>query len=91
MKIDEAPRIPSYDNPWTDITLVGEEKIIQQIKLRNEIANRLLSLGSAVVKVESPIKGELNLQLTCNADVEAIKQAYSLIKDLQLFFDISSY
>lgn len=91
MKIDEAPRIPSYDDPWTDITLAGEEKIIQQIKLRNEIANRLLSLGSAVVKVESHIKGELNLQLTCNADVEAIKQAYSLIKDLQLFFDISSY
>ncbi|MHA2247004.1 MAG: right-handed parallel beta-helix repeat-containing protein [Candidatus Hodarchaeales archaeon] len=89
LKIDGKPRKPSWDNPWQDITLLGEEKIIKGIKQNTEIAGQLSSLGTALVKVESPTKGEISLHLTCNETNEAIEHAYSLIKDLQLFFDSS--
>ena len=79
------------DDPWKDITLIGEEKIIKQIKFRSGIANRLTSLGTTVVTINSPTKEELVMQLTCNEDSEAIRHAYALIKDLQLFLDVSFY
>ena len=91
LQINGEPRQPSWDDPWQDITLSGEEKILKQIKLRSEIADRLTSLGTALIKVESQTKGEICIQLTCTEAKEAIKHAYSLIKDLQLFFEISFY
>lgn len=91
LKIDQEPRDLSWDDPWQDITLLGEEKIIKGIKMRSEIADRLASLGTAVVKVESQTKGEICLQITCNETEEALKLTHSLIKDLQLMFEIAFY
>ncbi len=34
LKTDGEPRQPSWDDPWEDITLIGEEKIINRLKLR---------------------------------------------------------
>jgi ribosomal protein L40E len=91
LKTEGEPRQPSWDDPWNGIALIGEEKVLKRIKRRSEIANRFVSLGEAKVKVESQTKGEICLQLTCYETPEAIKIAYSLIKDLQLFFEISYY
>ena len=91
LKTGGEPRQPSWEDPWQDITLIGEENVIKRIKMRSEIADRLVSLGEAKVKVESKNERELCLQLTCNETQEAIKIAYSLIKDLQFFFEISYY
>lgn len=91
LKIEGMPRQPSWDDFWKDIILHGEEKLIKQIKLRHEIANRLTSLGTALVKVESTKESEISIQLTCNVSEHAIKHSYALFKDLQLFFDISFY
>ncbi|MFX1285016.1 MAG: zinc ribbon domain-containing protein [Promethearchaeota archaeon] len=91
LKINEEPRQPSWDDPWLDITLSGEERILKRIKLRSEIANRLASLGTALIKVESEVKGEICLHLTCKETQDAIRLAYSLLKDLQLFLEISFY
>ncbi|MHA2225667.1 MAG: hypothetical protein ACXAC8_10715 [Candidatus Hodarchaeales archaeon] len=65
--------------------------MIDQLKLRTEIANRMTSLGTALVTIKSHIKGEINIQLTCNEDAAAIKDTYSLLKDLQLFLEVSFY
>ncbi|MFX0206980.1 MAG: hypothetical protein ACFFDT_13415, partial [Candidatus Hodarchaeota archaeon] len=91
IKIKGEPKESLWDDPWQDISLLGEEKIIKGIKMRSEIANRLNSLGSATVKFKSKVKGEICFQLVCNETKEAVKLAYSLIKDLQLFFEISLY
>ncbi|UCG04093.1 MAG: hypothetical protein JSW11_08915 [Candidatus Heimdallarchaeota archaeon] len=90
LKIDGEPKEPSWGDPWQDIFLIGEEKIIRGIKACSEIANRMNSLGTVFIKFESQIKGEC-FQLTCNETEESIKLAYSLIKDLQLFFEVSLY
>ena len=57
--------------------------------MRSEISNSLNSLGSALVKVSSPVEGEIFIKITCNETSEAVKQAYSLITDLQSFFEIN--
>jgi hypothetical protein len=91
LKIDGEPRQLSWDDPWEGITLMGEEKIISRIKLRSEIANRLASVGTALIKVRSPTKGEICIRLTGNRTPEVIENAYLLIKDIQSFFEISYY
>ena len=87
LNIDRKLKQPSSDDPWRDITALGDENIIKGIKLRTEIANRLASLGTALVKVESPVKGEIHFALTSDKTREAIQLTYSLIKDLQLFLE----
>ncbi|MFX1283626.1 MAG: hypothetical protein ACFFB5_08225 [Promethearchaeota archaeon] len=91
LKITGKPREPSWDDLWQEITITGDEKIITGIKQKSEISYRLSSLGTALVKVESPKKGEINLTITCNETREAITQAYTLITNLQSFFEISIY
>lgn len=91
LKTEGEPRQPSWDDPWKDITIIGEEEIIEQIKQRSEIANQLASLGKVEIKVESQNKGDICIQLICNETKETVKNAYSLIKDLQLFLEISFY
>ncbi|MFX1285054.1 MAG: hypothetical protein ACFFB5_15445 [Promethearchaeota archaeon] len=86
LKIEEKQKQYSGD-PWQHITLVGEEMIIKEIKLRSEIAERLLSLSPIHVLVDSPNQGDICIQLTCNETDEAIKRAYLLIIDLQSFFE----
>ncbi|UCG00967.1 MAG: right-handed parallel beta-helix repeat-containing protein [Candidatus Heimdallarchaeota archaeon] len=91
LKIDGDPRESIWDNPWKDITLKGEDKIIRGIKLRTEIANGLNSLGTALIKAESKIIGELYIELSCIKTTEAIKHAFTLVRELQSYFDISFY
>jgi parallel beta-helix repeat protein len=87
LKIDELPESFSYDDPWQDIKLIGDENIILGIKQQSEIANRLTSIGTALVKVESSTKGEIWIELTFDESKEAVNHAYSLIKNLQTLID----
>lgn len=91
LRIDGEPKEPSWSDPWQDISLLGEEKIIKRIKIRSEIANRMNSLGTVFIKFESQTKGKICFQLICNETENSVKLAHSLIKDLQLFFEISLY
>ncbi|MFX1507595.1 MAG: nitrous oxide reductase family maturation protein NosD [Promethearchaeota archaeon] len=83
------PRGPSWGDPWRDITMTGDKEVIAGIKIRSEIANSLNSLGTASVNVTSPIKGKIQIKITCIENKEAVKHAYSLITDLQSFFELS--
>ncbi len=87
LKIDESPTQFSYDEPWRDITLIGNEDVIQGIKQRREIANRLISLGTALVKVESPPIGRICIQITSQESKETINNAFFLLQELQSFID----
>ncbi len=90
-KIDRDPQPASWDKPWDDIFLEGEEKIIQRLKHRYEIAHHLSSLGKTMLEAKSPSKGEICISITCIESEEAIKFAFSLLRDLQSFFEISFY
>ncbi|UCG00968.1 MAG: zinc ribbon domain-containing protein [Candidatus Heimdallarchaeota archaeon] len=91
LKTEGEPKQPSWEDPWRNINLSGGERVLNGIKMHSGIANQLVSLGKAEVKVESQTKGEICIQLTCIEMEEAVSIAYSLIKDLQLFFEISFY
>ncbi|MHA2248136.1 MAG: NosD domain-containing protein [Candidatus Hodarchaeales archaeon] len=91
LKTRGEPRGPSWGEPWRDIIMTGDKEVIAGIKPRSEISNSLNSLGTALVKVFSPVEGEIYIKITCNETSEAVKQAYSLITDLQSFFEISYY
>ncbi|UCG01426.1 MAG: right-handed parallel beta-helix repeat-containing protein [Candidatus Heimdallarchaeota archaeon] len=89
MKTHGEPRGPSWGDPWRDITMTGDKEVITKIKIRSVISNSLNSLGTALVNITSPVKGEIHIKITCNETRDAVKHAYSLITDLQSFFEIS--
>ena len=89
--IDQDPQPASWDNPWDNILLEGEEEIIRRLKHRNQIAHHLSSLGRAILEAKSSSKGEICIKITCNESEETIKITYSLLRDLQSFFELSFY
>jgi hypothetical protein len=90
--IDRDPQPSgSWDNPWDNILLEGEEEIIRRYKHRNEMVHHLSSLSRAILEAKSPSKGEICISITCIESEETIKIAISLLRDLQSFFEISFY
>lgn len=59
--------------------------------MRTEIADHFVSLGSVEIKVKSESKWEKCIHLSCAEVDEVIPNAFMLIRDLQLFFEISMY
>ena len=91
LKCEGEPRQLSWEDPWEDITVIGEENILNRIKMRAEIASHLASLGTVEIKVQSESKEEICIQLSCVEVDEVIKNAFTLIRDLQLFLEVSTY
>jgi ribosomal protein L40E len=92
LKAEGDPRQPSWDNLWKDIIIIGEEEeVIARIKKQSKIADQLASLGNVELKIKSKDDGDICLRLTCDETKESVKIAFSLIKDLKLFFEISFY
>ncbi|MFX1505618.1 MAG: hypothetical protein ACFFDC_05840 [Promethearchaeota archaeon] len=91
LKCEGEPRQLSWEDPWEAITVIGEKNILNRIKMRTEIADYLASLGTVDIKVKSESKGEIFIQLSCIKVDEVIKKAFTLIRDLQLFLEISTY
>lgn len=78
---------PSNDDCWQNITLTGDETIINEIKQRREIAEQMVSIGTTFIRVESQTTGEIYIRLICNENKEAVTQTYSLITELQSFIE----
>jgi hypothetical protein len=91
LKCEGEPRQLSWENPWQNIVLIGEDQFLKRIKMRAEIADHIVSLGTVEIKVKSETEGEICIQLSCVEVDEAIKKSFTLIRDLQLFLEISTY
>lgn len=91
LKIEGLSSQPSWDNPWQDIRLYGEEIILDRIRTKRGIAEKLNSLGTASAKVESHKQGEICIYITCIERQDVIEIAYSLMKDFQSFCEILLY
>ncbi len=89
--VSGEPKRPSWENPWQNIELIGENEFIERIKSRGTMADNFVSLGTSTVKIESAKEGEIHLCITCDESKEAIERAYSLIKELQSFLELSQY
>ena len=56
----------SNDDYWQNITLTGDERVINGIKQRSDIAERMSSIGTVFIGVESQTTGEICIRLICN-------------------------
>ena len=91
VKVSQEPWKPSWENPWQDIEMIGEQNFIERIKSKREIADKFASLGTVNVKIESAKKGEIDLYITCYKSKDVIERAFLLLKDLQWFLEMSQY
>ncbi|MHA2248135.1 MAG: hypothetical protein ACXADY_24515, partial [Candidatus Hodarchaeales archaeon] len=78
---------PSNDDCWQNITLTGDETVINIIKQHSEIAERIASIGTVFIGVESQTTGVVSIRIICNENKEALTQTYSLITELQSFIE----
>jgi parallel beta-helix repeat protein len=87
IKIDRSMKDSVYSYPWQDIAISGDEKISESLKQKTEIADRLHSLGTAYVKVDSVIEKEIQIQITCKESKAAVEHAFALTTEIQSFLD----
>lgn len=86
------PRERSWNNPWGDITISGNNhEIIEKLKIRSEIAGRMSSMGTVKIHIESSRNDSLCISLDFDSNKLMMDLAYSVVKDLQFFFDIAIY
>ena len=91
IKVYGEPRRPSWEDPWLDIELNGDFNFIDQIKSRGTMADNFASLGTCTVKIKSDKEGEIHLCIMCAESKETIERAYTLIKELQSFLELSQF
>ena len=91
VKVSGEPWQPSWEKPWQNIELIGEKIIIERIKSKKTIADKLASLGTSTVKIESVKKGEIQICIICDESKKTIDSAYTLVKELQSFLEQSQY
>ncbi|UCE13691.1 MAG: zinc ribbon domain-containing protein [Candidatus Heimdallarchaeota archaeon] len=88
---DGLPSQPSWDDPWQNIATSGEEIMLDRIRTKRGIAEKLNTLNTVSVRVESPKQGEICIFITCTERQDVIESAYSLMKEIQSFCEISLY
>lgn len=90
MKVAGKPRNNFWDNPWDDIAISGNDKeIIKSLIARSDIAAKLNSMGTADINISTK-----NAKIACISIIfifnkTMIELAYSLLKNLQFFFELA--
>jgi hypothetical protein len=82
-----GPKASTWDNPWENIDLSGKKTILEQIKYRTAIANRINEIGF----IEINIKGSddnISYSIIVKKSKPSITAGYSLFIDLVWFFEM---
>jgi hypothetical protein len=81
------PQAPTWDDPWKNIELTGNDNILEQIKFRTAIANRINEVGNIKIDITGSKDGIFySVQVTKSKP--AITTGYSLLIDLVWFFEM---
>jgi hypothetical protein len=83
----QEPQAPTWDNPWKNIELTGNSLIIEQIKFRTAIANRINEIGSINIDITGSDDG-ISYSIIVRKSKPAITAGYSLFIDLIWFFEM---
>ncbi len=80
-------RSPSWENPWKEIDIKGNEFIVKQLKHRTAIANRIKELGTMKIDITGSKNG-IKYDILGLKSKEGITIGYSLLLDLVWFFEM---
>jgi len=81
------PQPPSWDNPWKNIKVTGNESIFVQLKHRSAIANRINEVGNINIDITGSEDG-ISYTIQVDKSKLAITTGYSLFIDLIWFFEM---
>ena len=83
----QEPQAPTWDNPWKNIELTGIKAIIEQIKFRTAIANRINEIGLIDIDITGS-DDAISYSIIVSKSKPAITAGYSLFIDLVWFFEM---
>ena len=87
IKNPNPPQTPSWQDQWKDIQLNGSEPLIERLKFRSAIANRIVEVGNIDIKINGTEHGIL-YSLLVEKEKDSISIGYSLFNDLVWFFEM---
>jgi hypothetical protein len=74
-------------DPWEKISLEGSEDILNQLKFRIAVANRITELGNIEINIIGS-KNEINYSMQINKSKESLTKGYNLLIDLVWFLEM---
>ncbi|MHA1946188.1 MAG: hypothetical protein ACXAC6_11415 [Candidatus Hodarchaeales archaeon] len=83
----QEPQAPTWDNPWKNIELTGNSSMIEQIKFRTAIANRINEISFINIDITGSDDG-ISYSIIVRKSKPAITAGYSLFIDLVWFFEM---
>jgi hypothetical protein len=78
---------PSWSDPWKDIQLQGSEPLLERLKFRTAIANKISEIGNITIQINGSQEG-LTYLIQIRKDKKSISAGYSLFNDLIWFFEM---
>ncbi|MCK4849051.1 MAG: hypothetical protein KAT16_08510, partial [Candidatus Heimdallarchaeota archaeon] len=81
------PQAPTWEKPWKNIEATGNQTILEQLKFRSAIANRINEIGKINIEITGSDDG-ISYSIQIEKSKQAITSAYSLFIDLIWFFEM---
>ncbi|MHA2054384.1 MAG: hypothetical protein ACW99F_12375 [Candidatus Hodarchaeales archaeon] len=81
------PQSSNLQDPWEKISLEGSEDILNQLKVRIAVANRITELGNIEINIIGS-KNEINYSMQINKSKESLTKGYNLLIDLVWFLEM---
>lgn len=88
VKYLKDPQSASWSDIWKDIEITGPPEIIDNIKTRNMIANRITVTGHIEFNAKAIIEQGIRCEIRVLKTKETISAGYSLLKDFIWFFEM---
>ena len=82
------PQSASWSDVWKDIEITGPPEIIDNLKSRNMIANRIAMTGHIAFNASGTVEQGIKCEITVLKTKETISAGYSLLKDFIWFFEM---
>ncbi|WP_455463490.1 hypothetical protein [Candidatus Hodarchaeum mangrovi] len=93
LKIDLNQRQKSrnWSDPWSGIEIKGSPELLEKLRIRSSIANRIQEFEKLSIKVQGLAHQNVDFVLTIPRNKEGVNGGYSILKDLIWFIEMSSF
>jgi hypothetical protein len=84
----KSSRSIDWNDCWKDISISGPVKVVEKLKIRTGIANRIANIGQTTIVTKGRIDSGIDIKVTIPRSKEGVNAGYSLIKDIAWFFEM---
>ena len=81
----------SWSDPWAGIELKGSPELLEKLRIRSSIANRIQNLEKISIKIQGLAHQHIEFELIVPYNKEGVNVGYSVLKDLIWFIEMSSF